>query len=64
MRIPKTKTVYSFRIHTKLMLMGFKPLLEMDNPKKTEFKCWVYEASPAFFEAFDLIMKEVKANGK
>lgn len=48
-----TKTIYSFRIKNLLELRGFKPLLETNNPKYEGYKCWVYEASPAFLKAFE-----------
>ena len=39
--------------------MGFNYLQEVDNPQKEGFKCWIYEASPAFNQAFDDILKGV-----
>ena len=47
-----TKIIYSFRIKNLLALKGFNPILETDNPKFKGYKCWVYEASPAFEQAF------------
>jgi len=46
------KTVYSFRIKNLLEIKGFKPLLETDNPKVEGYRCWIFEASPAFEAAF------------
>ena len=52
------KVIYSFRLKNLLEIMGFHFLLETDNPKKPEFKCWVYEATPAFMEAYDKLLSE------
>lgn len=57
MLIPNIKVVYSLRVKNLLTLMGFSYLQEVDNPQKEGFKCWIYEASPAFIEAFDAILK-------
>ena len=48
----KYKRVYALRIKEKLKELGFEPILETDNVQKPGFKCWLYEASPAFLEAF------------
>lgn len=52
------KIVYSLRVHLKLQQMGFKYVSEMKNPRNDKLNCWVYEVTPAFLEAFDLILKE------
>lgn len=57
MPIPNIKTVYSLRVKNLLTILGFDYLQEVDNPQKEGFKCWIYEASPAFNEAFDAILK-------
>ena len=46
------QVIYSFRIKTLLGLRGFQPISETENPKDSRYKCWVFEASPAFLEAF------------
>jgi len=53
MQKTNTKMIYSFRIKTLLELKGFKPILETDNPKYQGYKCWMFEATPAFLEAFE-----------
>lgn len=58
----KIKTVYSFRVKNLLEVRGFKPILETDNPMKEGFKCQVFEASPAFKEAFEEIAFGKEAN--
>ena len=51
-QIPKYKTIFSLRIKQQLKELGIEPLFETDNTKKQGFKCWVYEESPAFLDAF------------
>ena len=52
MQITDTRTIYSFRIKNLLELRGFKPVLETNNPRIDGYKCWIFEASPAFEQAF------------
>lgn len=54
------KIIYSLRIHLKLQEMGFKYLTEMKNPQNMRFNCWVYEATPQLWEAFNNILREVE----
>ena len=51
-KIQKYKRVYSLRINQELKKLGFEPIIEADNINKPGFKCWVYEVSPAFLQAF------------
>lgn len=62
--IQQIKIVYSLKIHTQLQLKGFEYLKVMPNPKNDEYNCWVYEATPAFLDAFDSIVKGGYKNGK
>lgn len=57
-QMPKYKRIYSLRINQELKKLGFEPILEADNINKPGFKCWVYEASSAFLEAFDGLLRE------
>ena len=50
------RIVYSLRVHLALQKMGFNYLVEMRNPQKPQFNCWVYEATPAFTEAMDKLL--------
>ena len=52
------KTIYSLKIKQELKKLGFEPILENDNPKKPTFKCWVYERTPEFMNAFISVTKE------
>lgn len=54
----KYKKIFTLKIMRKLKEMGFEPILETDNLRKPGFKCWVYEASPAFYEAFAEVVKK------
>lgn len=49
------KRVYTLRIKQELKNLGFEPVLEADNVNKPGFKTWLYEATPAFLEAFEEI---------
>lgn len=49
----KYKTIFSLRIKKALREKGFEPEWESDNLIKPGFKCWIYELSPAFLEAYD-----------
>lgn len=51
----KYKTIYTLHIQQELKKLGFEPILENDNINKPGFKCWVYEATPAFLAAFEEI---------
>ena len=57
-QMPRHKRVYSLRIKQELKKLGFEPIIEADNIKKPGFKCWVYEVSPVFLEAFDKLLRE------
>lgn len=46
------KVIFTLRLKQALKELGFEPVLENDNIKKPGYKCWVYEATPAFLEAF------------
>lgn len=48
----KYKTIYTLYIKQELKKLGFEPVLENDNINKPGFKCWIYEATPAFMSAF------------
>ena len=63
MKETKTKIVYSFKIKNMLEMKGLKPLLETDNPRYKGLKCWVFEASPAFWQAFVEVAGKEGYNG-
>ena len=58
-----TRIIYSFRIKNLLELRGFKPLLQTNNPKTNKYKCWIFEATPAFEKAFLEIAGREDYNG-
>ena len=53
----KYKTIYSLRIRVALREKGIEPLAENDNPHDKRFKCWLYECTPAFWTAFEEVVK-------
>ena len=61
-KINEVQEVYSFRVKNLLVLQGFEPIMEVDSPKKAGFKCWIFEATPAFLDAFEGIMKQGRVN--
>lgn len=50
------KTVYSMRIRAELKKRGIEPLVQLDNTYKEGYKCWIYEETEEFIEAFDNIL--------
>ena len=52
------KIIYSLRIHVALLAQGFKPVVEMKNPRQENFNCWVYEETSDLLEAFDKLIRE------
>lgn len=56
MSTQKRRIVYSLRVHIALQERGFKPIVQMPNPAKQNFICWVYEWSEEFQKAFDEIL--------
>jgi hypothetical protein len=54
--MPKYKTVFSLRLRAALREEGIEPILEMDNFSKKGFKCWIYEYTEQFAQAFERLM--------
>lgn len=54
--MPKYKTVFSLRLRGALREEGIEPVLEMDNFRKPGFKCWMYERTEEFEQAFERLM--------
>jgi hypothetical protein len=52
------KVVYSLKIHLQLQERNIPYLLEMKNPSRPNFNCWVYELNSQFQKAFDEILNE------
>ena len=51
------KIVYSLRMHLEFQRLGFKCLMEMKNPQKAQYNCWVYERTPEFMKKFDELIR-------
>lgn len=54
--MPNYKTVFSLRLRAALREEGIEPVLEMDNSSKKGFKCWVYEYTEQFAQAFERLV--------
>ena len=52
----KYKTIFSLRVRLALRALGFEPVMESDNPYKEGLKCWMFEETEEFLEAFDRVM--------
>lgn len=53
------KIIYTLSVKQKLKKdYGLEPVLETDNLKKPGFKCWLYEITPEFLDAFTSITKK------
>lgn len=57
------KIIYPLWMNIALQEKGFKPLLQMPNPAKPQFTCWVYEWTEDFQKAFDELLEGGSANG-
>ena len=58
----KLKVVYSLQFHIELQKQGFICLTEMKNPNNPRLLCWVYESTPEFQKAFDMLVEGGKDN--
>ena len=52
----KYKTIFSLRVRDELRILGFEPLLEVENLTKPGFKCWKYRNDEPFQLALDQIL--------
>lgn len=62
--MPNTKIIYSLKVHIYLQGLGFKYIIEMQNPQYKWLNCWVYEETPDLMQALDTYFKEVQNNDK
>lgn len=56
------KIIFSLRVNIELQKLGFKPILQMPNPHKPEFTCWIYEWNENIEKYFSQIL-EGEQNG-
>lgn len=49
------KIIYSLRIYLELKERGIEPVATTENPKKSNFICWIYEKTPEL----DIALKEI-----
>ena len=59
----KYKVCYSRKLVFRLIEQGYFPVKELPHPFIKGYKCWVFEFTPAFEEAFLRAAKEVKSHG-
>lgn len=52
----KTKIIYSLKIYTQLIILGFQPIATMPNPKDSKYTCWVFEDTEEFEKALGPIL--------
>lgn len=62
--MPNTKIIYSLKIHIYLQSLGFKYILEMQNPQHDWLNCWVYEETEELLQALDVYFKGVQRNDR
>ena len=50
------KIIYSLRVYLALKELGFEPIATTQNPTKPNFLCWIYDKTPEFEQALDLLI--------
>ena len=59
--------MYSLRVRIALRDKGFEPIFEEDNIYKPGLRCWAYQSTSEFYEAFSEVMDkfcDTKGKGK
>lgn len=59
----KYKVCYSKKVAMRLVEQGYFPIKELPHPKIDGYKCWVFEYSEDFMQAFLKVVEEVKSYG-
>lgn len=57
-----TKIIYSSKIAGQLCRKGFKVINTQPNPKKPWLDCFLFEMTPEFSKALDVIMNNINSN--
>lgn len=60
----KTKIIYSLKVYTQLVVLGFSPIAAMPNPKDSNYTCWIFEETAEFKAALDLVLGEKNHGSK
>ena len=60
----RTKIIYTLNLRLALLKRGFEPVFEIPNPKKPEYRAWVYERTPEFNAAFDELYSALKGGNR
>lgn len=50
------KIIYSLKIMLQLVEMGNLPVSTMENPKYSEYKCWVFEMTDKLQHDLDIVL--------
>lgn len=58
------KIIYSLRVMTKLVNLGYVPIETLKNPKDIKYNCWLFAATPEFMKDLDKILKGMDGNDK
>ena len=56
-----TKIIYSSKIAGQLCRKGFKVIGTQPNPKKPWLDCFLFEITPEFSKALDVIMSNINS---
>lgn len=56
----KNQIIYSAKIMTQLVELGFTPIFTMKNPKYPQFDCWVFRKTSEFQKVLDKVLGEIK----
>lgn len=61
--LTKNKIIYSKRIMTQLLEMGFRPIDTFPNPTNPQFMCWAFEWTDEFDAALCQVLSGGARNG-
>lgn len=50
------KIIYSLKVMLQLVEMGNLPILTMENPKYSGYKCWVFELTDKLQHDLDIVL--------
>lgn len=52
------KIVYSMKVMTQLVKLGYLPIYEIPNPTNSKLTAWVFEWTDSFDAAFDAVQRK------
>lgn len=56
----KNQIIYSAKVMTQLVELGFTPIFTMKNPKYPQFDCWVFKRTSKFLEALNKVLGGIR----